>query len=177
MEEEEEIFTTIVEVHHKRKKRRKKRTLKTVAQRKFDDFFEYQDQEVYSYENSGHYHNHDYRLLHPKITKKKFKKHDPYKAPNPPTDHYHDDYIEFHEKDLDLDYHVDFHSTSTIYRDVNYYPRRPTIRNPRDFRNFPGNQPAGVLGVNGRLIRFVRRRVNPLAFAIQGRSSEHYHGP
>ena len=171
MEEEEEIFTTIVEVHHKRKKR-KKRTLK-IAQRKFDDFFEYQDQEVYSYENSGHYHDHDYRV-HPKITKKKFKKHDPYKAPNPPTDHYHDDYVEFHEKDLDLDYHVDFHST--IYRDVSYYPRRPTIRNPRDFRNFPGNQPAGVLGVDGRLIRFVRRRVNPLAFAIQG-TSEHYHGP
>ena len=71
LEEEEEIFTTIVKVHHKRKKRRKKRrTLKTVAQRKFDDFFEYQDQEEYSYENSGHYHNHDYRAVHPKITKK-----------------------------------------------------------------------------------------------------------
>ena len=172
LEEEEEIFTTIVEVHHKRKKR-KKRTLK-IGGRKFDDFFAYHDESEYSYENSGEYYDHDYQK-YPKIKKKK-RKYDPYKAPNPPKDHYHDEYVEFHEeKELDLDYFDSDHHT-TIFRDVTYHPRRPTIRNPRDSRFFPGNEPAGVLGVNGRLIRFVRRYVNPHAFAIQG-NSEFYPGP
>ena len=218
--EEEEIFTTIVKVH-----KRKRRTVKIAAQRKFDDFFEYQDESEYSYENSGEYHDHDFqeypkkkkkRHKRPKIDpykapnppknhhyyhneyteshdldlhynnhqaqnyqkypkkKKKRPKHDPYKAPNPPKNHhFHDEYLEFnHEKDLDLQYKSqdDFHST--IYREVRYQARRPTIRNPRDSRFFKGNQPAGVLAVNKRLIRFVQRNVNPLAFAIQG-SSEH----
>ena len=211
-EEEEEIFTTIVKVH-----KRKKRTVKIAAQRKFDDFFEYQDESEYSYENFGEYHDHDFqeypkkkkkRHKRPKIDpykapnppknhhyhhnehieshdldlhynnrqgqnfkkypkkKKKRQKHDPYKAPNPPKNHhFHDEYVElFNEKSSD------FHST--IYRDVRFQARRPTIRNPRDSRFFKGNQPAGVLGVNKRLIRFVQRNVNPLAFAIQG-SSEH----
>ena len=172
LEEEEEIFTTIVEVHHKRKKQ-KKRTLK-IGGRKFDDFFAYHDESDYSYENSGEYYDHDYQK-YPKI-KKKRRKYDPYKAPNPPKDHYHDEYVEFHEdKEIDLDYLDSDHHT-TIFRDVTYHPRRPIIRNPRDSRFFPGNEPAGVLGVNGRLIRFVRRYVNPHAFAIQG-NSEFYHGP
>ena len=222
--EEEEIFTTIVKVH-KRKRRTVKIAAKIAAQRKFDDFFEYQDESEYSYENSGEYHDHDFqeypkkkkkRHKRPKIDpykapnppknhhyyhneyteshdldlhynnhqaqsyqkypkkKKKRQKHDPYKAPNPPKNHhFNDEYLEFnHEKDLDLQYkrQDDFHST--IYREVRYQARRPTIRNPRDSRFFKGNQPAGVLAVNKRLIRFVQRNVNPLAFAIQG-SSEH----
>ena len=198
MEEEEEIFTTIVKVH-----KRKKRTVKIAAQRKFDDFFEYQDESEYSYENFEEYHDHDFQEYPRKETQKrlKFDPHDldlhynnhqahnypkypkkkrkrtkqyPYKAPNPPKNHhFHDEYLEFnHENDLDLQYkrQDDFHET--IYRDVRYQARRPTIRNPRDSRFFKGNQPAGVLAVNRRLIRFVQRNVNPLAFAIQG-SSEH----
>ena len=202
MEEEEEIFTTIVKVH-----KRKKRTVKIAAQRKFDDFFEYQDESEYSYENFGEYHDHDFQE-YPKKKKKRHKrpKIDPYKAPNPPKNHqyHHNEHIESHDLDLHYNNHQaqnfkkypkkkkkrqkydpykapnppkkhhfhdeyvelfnekssDFHST--IFRDVRYQARRPTIRNPRDSRFFKGNQPAGVLGVNKRLIRFVQKNVNPL---------------
>ena len=80
LEEEEEIFTTIVKVH-----KRKKRTVK-IAERKFDDFFEYQDHSEYSYENSGEFHDHDFREYpkpkrrrKPRKFVKKRRKFDPYK--------------------------------------------------------------------------------------------------
>ena len=98
LEEEEEIFTTIVKVH-----KRKKRTVKITAERKFDDFFEYQDESEYSYENFGEYHDHDFQE-YPKKKKKRHKrpKIDPYKAPNPPKKHhYHrNEHIESHDLDL-----------------------------------------------------------------------------
>ena len=107
-------------------------------QRRFDEFF-YEDHHEYGYENHGGHHYHD----HP----------DEYYYPR--RDPYH--------RDLDLSF-----TSSTLYRDVSYYPRPRVIRNPRDHRNFPGNQPAGVLGVNRRLLKFIRERVNEVAFVVQG---------
>ena len=159
MEEEEEIFTTtVVEVHRKRKKRT---TLKKPSSRRFDgDYFQFSDHQEYSYENSGQYHDHDYNEYP--------SRNDPYKAPDPHHDHY------VHHDDFDQHDHYDLHSASaysslaTLYRDVTYYPRRPVIRNPRDSRFFPGNEPAGVLGVSPRLIAFIESRVNSIAFIVQG---------
>ena len=53
----------------------------------------------------------------------------------------------------------------TIYRD-RYSPPRE-IRNPRDFRNFPGNEPGGVKGVNSKLLNFITGHVMELNVDIK----------
>ena len=164
IEEEEEIFQTVVEVRRKRKKRSRRRR-KRPQQRRFDDYFY---GEKYAYESADEYHHRDYQEYPEKPNK------DPYKAPDPPRDHlesygrdHHDHYVDhdhdFH--DLDGGYHGYF---ATIFRDVSYYPRKPVIRNPRDDRFFPGNEPAGVLGLAPQDIEFIRTRVNDVASYVQG---------
>lgn len=158
-EMEEEIITKVVEVHHRRTKRRTK-LKKANARRRFDDFFAYEDHQSYNFKDSGQYHDHDYQVY----PRQHHHQHDPYDAPDPHFQHHdhhqqeHDDYVHFN------DVHQDF---ATIYRDVTFYPRRPVIRNPRDSRFFPGNEPAGVFGVDSRLLEFIRRRVNRVASVVQ----------
>ena len=98
---------------------------------------------------------------------------DPYKPPdphyrNPPTEyHVHSDYddvIEFTFEDNDLTPYSGPYF-GTVYRTL--HPPPPVIRNARDFRDFPGIEPAGVKGVTPRLLRFIRGRVVEVALSIQ----------
>ena len=162
-EVEEEIFATVVEVR-KRKKKRKKRSHKFPIQRRFDDYFF----EEYAYQSAGEYHDHDFQVYPSRRVPKKV---DPYKAPDPPLDHLLDHHGRIHDHYIepifeDRDYHHGYFAT--IFRDVSYYPRKPTIRNPRDDRFFPGNEPAGVLGLTPADIEFIRTRVNDVASYVQG---------
>ena len=152
--EEEEIFATVVEVRKRKKKRRKKRSHKFKAHRRFDDYFF----EEYGYQSAGEYHDRDFQEYPPK--------NDPYKAPDPPLEHL--DQIRIHDHYIDDDPYEDhFGYFATIFRDVSYYPRKPTIRNPRDHRFFPGNEPAGILGVTPADLEFIRTRVNDAAYYVQ----------
>ena len=153
-EEEEEIFATVVEVRKRKKKRRKKRSHKFKAHRRFDDYFF----EEYGYQSAGEYHDRDYQ---------EYPKSDPYKAPDPPRIRIHDQYI-------DDPYEDHFGYFATIFRDVSYYPRKPTIRNPRDNRFFPGNEPAGILGLTPADLEFIRRRVNAAASYVQVPIDDHF---
>ena len=54
-----------------------------------------------------------------------------------------------------------------------------TIRNPRDSRFFPGNEPAGIKGITKPLLEFIKNHVNPIGFGVggSGRPKEEYEPP
>ena len=55
----------------------------------------------------------------------------------------------------------------TIYYDGSqYYPPLQIIRNKRDSRFFPGNEPAGVRGITKNILFFIQKKVNPLGFIV-----------
>ena len=56
--------------------------------------------------------------------------------------------------------------SETLFYDVRYDLPEDIIRNKRDSRFAPGNQPAGVKGITKELLEFIKDRVNPLGFEI-----------
>ena len=54
-----------------------------------------------------------------------------------------------------------------LFYDVRYDLPEDIIRNKRDSRFFPGNQPAGVKGITKELLQFIKDRVNPLGFHVE----------
>ena len=54
-----------------------------------------------------------------------------------------------------------------LYYDVRYDLPEDIIRNKRDSRFFPGNQPAGVMGITKELLNFIQEVVNPLGVEEQ----------
>ena len=55
-----------------------------------------------------------------------------------------------------------FDETETLFYDVRFDLPEKIIRNRRDSRFFPGNQPAGVKGITKELLEFIRHRVNTM---------------
>ena len=64
------------------------------------------------------------------------------------------------------------HFHKTMFR--NLYDPPKAIRNQRDFRFYPGIEPAGVKGVTPKLLDFISGRVMELAMSIQ--ESPHHEG-
>ena len=56
--------------------------------------------------------------------------------------------------------------SKTLFYDVRYDLPEDIIRNKRDSRFAPGNQPAGVKGITKELLEFIKNRVNPVGFEI-----------
>ena len=52
--------------------------------------------------------------------------------------------------------------SETLFYDVRFDLPEKIIRNRRDSRFFPGNQPAGVKGITKELLEFIRHRVNTM---------------
>ena len=192
VDEVDEVFTTtVVEVHQRRKKRKTmiaKASKSKPVTRRFDDYFHYEDSHDYGFHDSRSFGDHDFDDFSDSKNSISQRHHDPYKAPDPHHDHH--DHIDMH---LDHDHlrqphfgdHDDHHYfdndhefSDPMYREVEYHPPPPVIRNPRDSRFYPGNEPAGVLGVTPQLIQLIRERVNPVAFAIQEPAMvESFHHP
>ena len=62
--------------------------------------------------------------------------------------------------------HPEAEHLEPLFYDVRYDLPEDIIRNKRDSRFFPGNQPAGVKGITKELLEFIKNRVNPLGFEI-----------
>ena len=56
--------------------------------------------------------------------------------------------------------------SETLFYDVRFDLPEDIIRNRRDSRFFPGNQPAGVKGITKELLEFIRHRVNPMGSEV-----------
>jgi hypothetical protein len=84
---------------------------------------------------------------------------------------YHEDH-EDHEydyeegEDLGFEYHSGYEGE--LFRDHSKKGQAKMVRNPRDNRNFPGNQPAGINGVTPKLLQFITGHVNQVSFEVQG---------
>ena len=161
-EEEEEIFFVGVRRRKKRSKIRRTKFWNPKIQRiqpRFDDYF-FEDHHSYSYENFGQFHDYDYLVNPPPPSRS-----DPYNAPDP--DYYiiDDPYVDDHHPSHKEEHFHGILHFGTIYRD-RYSPPKE-IRNPRDFRNFPGIEPGGVKGVNSKLLNFITGRVVEVASVIQ----------
>ena len=87
---------------------------------------------------------------------------------------FHEEYVDY---DMDLggyDEYDDYVSLPVLpyrgelYRDVVYGGPKKVIRNPRDSRFFPGNVPAGIMGLTPKLMDFITMHVNQVSFYVQG---------
>ena len=52
------------------------------------------------------------------------------------------------------------------YRDVRFDLPENIIRNKRDSRFYPGNEPAGARGITKELLQFIINQVNPIGFEL-----------
>lgn len=94
---------------------------------------------------------------------------------------YYDDYGDSHGHHHNRgggghDYH-DYHDDE-LFRGHEAPPK--VIRNPRDNRFFPGNEPAGIEGISPALFHFITMHVNQVSFFVQGPpppSEHHEHFP
>ena len=112
-----------------------------------DHYIDYQDNthnsEHFEVIHSAHHDHHDYHDHH---------------------DH-QDHYIDEHHLEHHQQHFPRSHFHKTMFR--NLYDPPKAIRNQRDFRYFPGIEPAGVKGVTPKLLDFISGRVMELAMSIQ----------